>query len=53
MKSAPNQKYDFSIDSYNLQAPKWVSLIEKMTPIVFSRSKLTPSLKKITFERTK
>jgi hypothetical protein len=37
-KSGPNQNYNFCIYNFNLQAPKWVSLIENITPIVFSRS---------------
>ena len=42
MKSGPNQKYNFSLDSFNLEAPKWVGLIEKMRPIVFARSNFNP-----------
>ena len=38
LKSDPNQTYDFFIDNFNIQASKWVGLIENMTPIVFSRS---------------
>ena len=40
LKSGPNQKYDFFIDNFNIQASKWVGLIEKMTPIAFYKSKL-------------
>ena len=42
LKCGPNQKYNFCIDNFNLNGPKWVGLIEKMTPIVFSRSNFNP-----------
>jgi hypothetical protein len=38
LKSGPNQKYNVCIDNVTLQALKWVGLIEKKTPIVFSKS---------------
>ena len=41
-KTGPNQKYNFFIDNFNLQAPKWVGSIEKFTAIVFSRSNFSP-----------
>jgi hypothetical protein len=37
LKSGPNQKYNLFIDNLNLRAIKWVGLIEKKTPTVFSR----------------
>ena len=42
LKSGPNQTYNFFLDNFNLQAPKWVSLIEKMTPIIYSRTNFNP-----------
>ena len=42
LKSGPNQKYNLFIDKFNLQALKWVGLIEKKTQIVFSRSNFYP-----------
>ena len=42
MKSGPNQKYNFSLDSFNLEAPKWVSPIKKINQIVFSRIDFNP-----------
>ena len=53
LKSGPNQEYNFSLDNFNLQALKWVGPIEQMTPTVFIESILTPTVKKIIFDRTK
>ena len=53
LKSGSNQDFNFFIDNFNLQAPKWVGLIEKMTVIAFLEIIFTPSLKNITFNRTK
>ena len=39
VKTGINQKYDFSIETFDLQGPKWVCLIEKMSPIIFSLNK--------------
>jgi hypothetical protein len=42
LKSVPNQKYTLLLDNFNLRALKWVGLIDKNTPIVFSRSNFNP-----------
>ena len=42
LKSGPNQKYNFCIDTFDDQSLKWVGTIEKMSPIVFSRSNFNP-----------
>ena len=42
LKSGPYQKYTFVIDDLGLQTPKWVIIIEKITPVVFSRGNLNP-----------
>jgi hypothetical protein len=53
LKRGPNQKYYFFIDDLNQKAPTLVGLIEKKTPFLFLEVILTPSLKKITFNRPK
>ena len=42
LKNSQNRKYNFFLDDFNLQAPKWVSLNKKITPTVFSRSNFNP-----------
>ena len=43
LKSGPNQKYNVFEGNFYIQAPKWVGLIEKMTPVfTSSRSNVNP-----------
>ena len=42
VKTGPKQKYDFIINTFDLPASKWVGLIDKMSPIVFSKTNLNP-----------
>jgi hypothetical protein len=44
LKSGPDQKYNLFIDNFNLQALKWVGLIEKRHHLIFLEVILTPSL---------
>ena len=44
VKTGINQKYDFSIETFDLQGPKWVCLIERRKKV-----SLTPSQKQIAF----
>jgi hypothetical protein len=52
LKSSPDQKYNSFIDNFNLQALKWVGLMEEEKNN-FLEVILTPSPKNITFDRIK
>ena len=43
MKIGPKQKYDFSIDTFNLKGPQWVNLNKKRNQLIC----LEPGLNKI------
>ena len=38
VRTGLNQKYKLFIDTFYIKAPKWVGLIENLSPIDFSRS---------------
>ena len=42
VKTGRNQKYNFCTDTFDLRVPKWVGLIEKMSPIDFYRGNFSP-----------
>ena len=42
LKSGENRKYELSIDTLYMLAPKWPSINGKMTPFVLSKSKYNP-----------
>ena len=42
IEGGKNLNYKLSIDTFNLQAPKWTRVHEKMTPIVLYRSNINP-----------
>jgi hypothetical protein len=44
LKSGENIKYELSIGTLNLQAPKWPSINGKMTQIVFPKCNIKPAL---------